>query len=339
MEYSEDECVSKLKATMKQPLNCTIFAAIAVFIFSVGCQRQVTNSGSQIAAKIQTSQEVISSMKLEICMTCKTIEDVRAFEDSLGSKRIVISDGDYWKAFERKPFTIRQEDDSTYLYSDTVSYSETNVYFEVFVRKCKSDSFPQVVVLYTFQYERILSDDLGSVLQTSGSQLKFFFDDPVLNRYVNSDTAKHAGTNFIPDSAFIQAIFDTLTFNIDRLIPKGSEKDIKYNSDFYDEMGEYIYGKGTYYGAMVDTFDRPHQADSEWSVSLWESRGDLAPAPYREMYRSVYWDSGNSRCILNLGWAVSQEYYVRRKIRGGKNYYHFDLKPKDLAIYLFFIPQ
>lgn len=323
---------------LRRKFALTCILLLLDLCFAGGCHSKPFNHQSESHLRPSTTQRLLASLPFQVCMHCKSIADVHAYEDSLGSKRVMISDGDYLRAFEQRAYSVIWTEDTTFNYSDTAHYNETKIYFELFVRPRANDSIPWAAALYDFGYlynERAVQI---KVLQSDWSRIKFFFHDPVLEPYIYRLFGHESATTFSPDSVFVQAIFDHLTSEIEHQFPMDSKDDVEpssgYNSDFYDEVGDYIYGNGKYYyGAMVDTFDRPHERDAEIS-SFIGIRGELKPAPYREMYKYITRDCEQYGFMLSLGWAVTQDYYVRRKVRDGLSYYHFDLHPRDLGIYL-----
>jgi hypothetical protein len=54
------------------------------------------------------------------------------------------------------------------------------------------------------------------------------------------------------------------------------------------------------------------------------------------LYRNIDWEYDSFGILLSLGLSEYKEYYMRRKVRNGINYYRYDLKPKDLGIMVYF---
>ncbi|MFN8395737.1 MAG: hypothetical protein U0176_13955 [Bacteroidia bacterium] len=290
---------------------------------------------------------------MNYCEYCVTADQVRRYEDSLGSEALDMSGLEIAQAF--KYFDHESKDTSGNYYSWRVIGSMVDCslhsYF-AFERKVPGLSPVRVAVMYTLKNpESQQSESLYEV------EWKFFFKDPVIERHVApvEDTME-------VDTAFVWNLYDTL---VDRV------------ADFFSK-GHKVHELGTMRDTTVDRImhdvdSSPNEVISQWSESsffhvdvhkewweledpseagYWGSRCPLDGGPYffpdwRRHYRSCSWVTadylqnslyGPGREIgsaeLEMGWAAAPDYSHRRQRPSGSKVHWFEVKPRDLAIYL-----
>lgn len=322
---------------------------IGLSLSCLGCSPR--NGSNTIANLPKKEYSEFTHLNLNYCDYCTSEAEVRIYEDSLGSKELPLSILEIAQAFRYHPY---ESQDSSGIYKSEPmigNYINHQFYaYFAFERKTPEISPIRVAILYVIGSPS--SDNIDLVYEV---EWKFFFKDPILERYEVS----HPGLPGI-DTGYVWSLFDTIAdrvqdffpstqevFSLDSLSDTAVDRFIKPQPETNDVISQN--SQSGYF--HIDKMNSWWALDPTEEIGFWEAHCPIDRKPYffpdwRTHYQQIDWTSTKyllnlpnpgkeiGRVTLALGWSSSPDYYHRDKMALNRNIHWFDIKPTDLAIYL-----
>jgi hypothetical protein len=325
-----------------------VILLIGLLPSNLGCSQR--NGRNITASPTKKEYPKFSHLELHYCEYCTTEHQVRKYEDSLGSKELPLKIIEVAQVFRYHSYTSQDSSGIYELYSAPGSSIDKrfNSYF-AFERKIPELSPLRITVLYVL--DEPSSDDVEYLKEV---EWKFFFKDPILERYEASDS----GFSDI-DTGYVWGLFDTIGDRVsdlftdsNKVLPLESLSDTTVDRivNSYPKANEVVFQNSE------SGYFHPDEGQGKWflpkeEIDFWGSKCPLDRKPYffldwRTHYREISWFSMKyissfsnpgrmiGRINMAIGWSSSPDYYHRDKRAPDSNIHWFEIEPQDLAIYL-----
>lgn len=289
----------------------------------LGCS---PTSESKPVATSPSGYPQFKNIKLSYCETCTTAADIRKYEDSLGSIELKLHDVEIAQAFRYFPYKSQDSSGNYYSYPVIGTHIDRELHsYVAFERTLPGLSPLRLAVMYSLAAP---NSSLAEILYEV--EFKFFFNDPIIERYRTS----RVGSAHI-DTAYISSLFDTVALRTANFFPDTSSALVMNSESGFFEVEQ---ERGWWFMPAEE-------------VDFWGSKCPLDGAPYffpdwRLGYRSKLWATlqygfgqSNPGGIVGsgeveIGWSAAPDYYHRRERPNGQKVHWFEVGPADMAIYL-----